>query len=230
MKITPDSLEILKNFSGINQSILFTTDTLLGTVAESKNVLAQAKITEEFKKEFGIFDLNEFLATLGLFSDPSFELTDSHLTIKDDIKGSRSSAKYFFADTSMIPEMPSTEKILKAVKGAEINFELSEDDFNAVLKAAGTFQSKCLIVESDGKKIWISAADPENSTANTYSIEVGKGTGAKFKMIFKTQNLSMLLKGDYEVKISKLKISQFKNSNTELTYWVALEDSSTYQD
>ncbi len=230
MKITPDSLEILKNFSGINQSILFTTDKTLGTVAESKNVLAQAKILEVFDKEFGIYDLNEFLATLGLFSDPSFELTDSHLSIKDDIKGSKSSCKYFFADTSMIPEMPSTEKILKAVKGAEIKFDLSENDFAAVLKAAGTFQSKCLVVESDGKKILFSAADPENSTANTYSIEVSKGIGAKFKMIFKTQNLSVLLKGAYEVKISKLKISQFKSTTSDLTYWVALEDSSTYQD
>ena len=230
MKVSPDSLEILKNFSSINQSILFTTNKILGTIAESKNVLAQANITEVFDKDFGIFNLNEFIATLGLFNDPSFELKDSHLAIKDDVKESKSSCKYFFADTSMIPEMPNTEKILTAVKKAEIKFELTENNFASLLKAAGTLQSKCLVVESDGKKILFSAADPENSTANTFSIEVAKGNGSKFKMIFKAQNLSMLLKGSYEVKISKAKISQFKNTSKDLTYWVALEDSSKYQE
>lgn len=229
MKITPDSLELLKNFSGINQSILLTTNNKLNTIAESKDVLAQADISEKFDKEFGIFDLNEFLATLSLFKDPSFKLIDDmFLDIKDDIKGSRSSCKYFKADVSVIVEMPSTEKILKAVKTAEINFELTEDDLNALLKAAGTLQSKCVCVESFGKNIFVSASDPDNSTANSYSIDVGKGIGKKFKMIFKTQNLNMLLKGDYQVSISKNKIAQFKNSVKSLIYWVALEDSSTY--
>ena len=210
MKITPDSLELLKNFSGINQSILLTTDKKLNTIAESKDVLAQAEISEKFDKEFGIFDLNEFLATLSLFKDPSFKLIDDmFLDIKDDLKGSRSSCKYYKADSSAIAEMPSTEKILKAIKTAEIKFELTEDDLNAILKAAGTLQSKCACVESDGKKISISAFDPDNSTANTYSIEVAKGFGKKFRMIFKTQNLSMLMKGDYQVSISKNKIAQF---------------------
>ena len=230
MKVTPDSLEVLKNFSGINQSILFTPKKVLGTVADSKNVLAQAKISEKFDKEFGIYNLNEFLATLGLFRDPSFELTDSHLTIKDDDKSSRSSCKYFFADTSMIPEMPSTEKIEKACKSAEIKFDLTEDDFALILKATGTFQSKNIIVESDGKKINLTATDIENSSSNTYSITVGEGIGKKFKMIFKTQNLSVLLKGSYQVKISKLKIAEFKNTSKDIVYWIALEDSSTYSE
>jgi hypothetical protein len=230
MKLTPDCTEVLKNFSTINQSILLTPKKVLGTVAESKNVLAQAKIGEKFDKEFGIYNLNEFLATLGLFNDPSFELTDTHLSIKDDVKGSRSSCKYYFADTSMIPEMPSTEKIEKVIKGAEIKFDLSEEDFALILKATGTFQSKNIIVESDGKKINLTATDIENSSANSYSIVVGEGIGKKFKMIFKTQNLSVLLKGSYQVKISKLKISEFKNTSKDLVYWIALEDSSTYSE
>jgi hypothetical protein len=228
MKVCPDTIEILKNFSGINPSILITTNKQLSTIAESRNVVAVAKVPEKFDKEFGIFDLNEFLATLDLFSDPSFDLNENYLSIKDDIKENKASCKYFFADNSMVPEPPNTEKILKGLKSAEIKFTLTETIFNKLLKAAGTLQSKFLVVESDGKKILISAADPENNTANTYSIEVAKGNGSKFKMIFKTSNLTSLAKGDYDIQISSQKISQFKNTSKDLMYFVALEDLSSY--
>lgn len=228
MKITPDTVEILKNFSGINPSILITTNKTLSTVAESRNVVAVAKVSEKFDKEFGIYDLNEFLSTLDLFSDPSFDLTDNYLSIKDDVKENKASCKYFYADNSTVPEPPKTEKIINGLKKSEIKFDLSESILNKVVKAAGTLQSKCFLVESDGKKILFSASDPENSTANTYSVEVAKGNGSKFKMIFKSSNLISLSKGDYEVSISKEKISQFKNKTKDLVYFIALEDASSY--
>jgi gp45 sliding clamp, C terminal len=229
MKLSPDTVSVLKNFAGINQSLIFPTNKQLGTIAESKTILAQVKIDEEFPREFGIYDLNEFLSTLGLFGDPDLNFEDSNLAIKDSVAKTRSSCKYFYADVSMIPEFPNTDKILKAVKSAEIKFDLSEEDLERILKAAGTLQSKHLAVESDGKKILLSALDAGNATSNKYSIEVAKGTGAKFRMLFKTDSFK-LLKGGYEVRISKQKISQFKHSVRELTYWIALEDESTYEE
>jgi hypothetical protein len=228
LKLTPDTVAILRNFASINQSLLFSTKKQLATVAESKTILAQADILEQFPSEFGIYDLNEFLATVSLFNDPALDIADNCVKIKDDAQGMKASCKYYFADTSMIPEVPPTEKILKAISKAEISFNLTENDLNALLKAAATLQSPNLSVNSDGKKVFISTLDEKNDTSNSYSIEVGKGNGAKFKMIYKTENLK-LIKGGYEVKISALKISQFKHDTLKLTYWVALEDSSSYE-
>ena len=230
MKLSPDTLNVLKNFASINQSILFPTEgSMLSTVDESKSIVAQAKITEEFAKEFGIYDLNEFLSTVALFADPSLTVNEEFIAIKDDVQTSRATSKYFVADTSMIPETPDVTKILKAIKDSEIEFDLSEDDLLALQKAAGTLQSPNIAVESDGKKVLISVMNAKVNNTNSYSIEVGKGTGAKFKMIYNTQDFK-LLKGGYSVKISKMKISQFKHQTLDLTYFIALDDSSVYKD
>ncbi len=230
VKISPDTVAILKNFSEIHQSLLFGKTNTIGTVAESKNVLAEAEIKEKFPREFGIYDLNEFLSTLNLFGDPSLaEFNEFRVLIKDDVKGSRSSCNYVFADSSMIPELPDKAKILKAIKGAEIQFDLTEADLASIQSAAGTLKSPAILVESDGKKVFLSTSDPKNSSSSKFSIEVGKGNGNRFMMILKVENLK-LLKGSYEVKISKLKISQFKNTALDLTYWIAFEDDSTFSE
>ena len=56
MKLSDKTLSLLKNFSNINQSILFKEGSSLRTISVMKNILAEAKITEEIPKDFGIYD------------------------------------------------------------------------------------------------------------------------------------------------------------------------------
>jgi hypothetical protein len=109
----------------------------------------------------------------------------------------------------------------------EITFNLSDEDLNWVLRAAGVLASPQIAVESDGAKITLVTFDSSNDSAHTDSLEVADGNGDKFKMIFKTENLKMVA-GSYEVKISSKGISHFKNKNKELEYWITTEAGSTY--
>jgi hypothetical protein len=226
MKLTPDTILILKNYASINQSLLFRKGNILATISGQKNTLASAIVKEKFPKEFAIYDLNEFLSVLSLFVDPSIDIKDNYLAISVDT--SRHSVKYFFADSSMIVTPPEDKsKMEKAIKGAEIEFKLTEDDFMALLKASSVLGSPEVAVSSDGKEILLVALDTKNSTSNNYAITLGEGNGTKFTMVFKTENLKML-KGSYDVKISKEGISYFKNTDIKLEYYISLEQSSVY--
>ena len=74
MKLSESTLSLLKNFSTINQSILFKQGTKLRTISVMKNILAEATITEEIPKDFGIYDLNQFLNGLSLHQSPELDL------------------------------------------------------------------------------------------------------------------------------------------------------------
>ena len=106
MKLSDNTLTILKNFAGINQSILVKTGNKLRTISVAKNILAEAIITEDFPKDFGIYDLNQFLNGLNLHTDPELDFTnDSHIVIRE---GKRR-VKYFFADPAVIISPPDKE-------------------------------------------------------------------------------------------------------------------------
>ena len=64
MKLSDKTLVILKNFAGINNSILVKRGDNLRTISLAKNILAEANINEEFPRDFAIYDLNQFLKTL----------------------------------------------------------------------------------------------------------------------------------------------------------------------
>ena len=106
MKLSDNTVALLKNFAGINNSILVKQGTKLRTISVAKNILAEAEIKEEFEKDFAIYDLNQFLNGLGLHQDPELDFKeDSYLTIRE---GKRR-VKYFFADPNVIISPPDKE-------------------------------------------------------------------------------------------------------------------------
>ena len=225
MKLSNDTLSVLRNFGSINQGILFKKGKTLKTVSSHKNILAEVNINEEIPADFGVYDLNNFLSVVSLHKDePSFEFDNKHVLIVGN-KG-RSKIKYRFCEPTMIvtpPEKPLT------MPDAEITFDLSSEDFDWILRAASVLASPQVAIESDGKKISIVTLDLQNDSAHTDALELADGNGDKYRMIFKTENLTKLLPGTYEVKISSKGISNFKNKNVPLQYWVTTEQGSKFE-
>ena len=81
MKLTSNTISILKNFSTINQNLMVKTGNTLSTMSAMKNIVAQAEVTETFPQEFAIYDLNEFLSALSLFEEPELNFRDQYVTI-----------------------------------------------------------------------------------------------------------------------------------------------------
>ena len=221
MKLSDKTLSVLKNFSTINQSILFKQGSKLRTISVMKNILAEATITEELPKDFGIYDLNQFLNGLSLHQSPELDfVNDGHVVIKEG----RMRSKYFFADPNVIITPP--EKAID-LPTEDVSFELSTDQLDKLLKAAAIYQLADLAVEGGDGVVKLLVRDKKNDTSNSFSVTVGE-TDKVFSFNFKVENIK-ILPGTYDVSVSSKLLSRFTSKNQDLTYFIALEPDSTFE-
>lgn len=224
MELSNFTLQVLKNFASINSNIVIEPGNKIMTVAEAKNVLAQANVVENFPQQFGIYDLQEFLNVLNLVDSPRLRFEDTYVMIGDST--GRTEIKYFFSDPEMLT---STSKPI-SMPEADVTFTLDQTTMTNLKRAAAALgHSEVSITKVDGL-IRLSLVDSENSTSNTYSIDVdGAASLSSCNFIININNLKMI-PGDYQVDISTKLISKFTNTADEqdVQYWVALEKSSTY--
>ena len=221
MKLSESTLSLLKNFSTINQSILFKQGHKLRTISVMKNILAEATIDEELPKDFGIYDLNQFLNGLGLHHQPDLDFgNDGHVVIKEG----RMRTKYFFADPNVIVTPPEKEI---SIPTEDVKFELSTLQLDKLLKAAGIYQLPDLAVKGGEGVVKLVVRDKKNDTSNSFSSIVGE-TDKNFTFNFKIENIK-ILPGTYEVVVSQKLLSKFTNKDRDLKYYIALEPDSTYE-
>ncbi len=222
MKLSESTLLLLKNFKDINQSILFKKGSKLRTMSVMKNILAEATIDEELPKDFGIYDLSQFLNGLELHKPhvPNLDFTnENHVVIHEG----RMRSKYFFADPNCIvlpPERPMT------LPSEDVTFELSTGQLDKLLKAAAIYQLPDLSVVGENGVVKLVVRDKKNDTSNDFSIIVGD-TSDVFSFNFKVENIK-ILPGTYDVVVSQKLISRFSSKNHDLTYYIALEPDSTF--
>ena len=220
MKLSESTLSLLKNFSTINQSILFKQGSKLRTISVMKNILAEATITEEIPKDFGIYDLNQLLNGLSLHQSPELDFVNNgHVVIKEG----RMRSKYFFADPNVIITPP--EKAID-LPSEDVSFELSTDQLDKLLKAAAIYQLPDLAVVGANGVVKILVRDKKNDTSNDFSVTVGE-TDKEFSFNFKVENIK-ILPGTYDVSVSSKLLSRFTSKNHDLTYYIALEPDSTF--
>ena len=221
MKLSDNTLSLLKNFSTINQSILFKQGSKLRTISVMKNILAEATVDEELPKDFGIYDLNQFLNGLGLHQSPELDFeNDGHVVIKEG----KMRSKYFFADPNVIITPPDKEITLPT---EDVSFELSTQQLDKLLKAAAIYQLPDLAVVGANGVVKIVVRDKKNDTSNDFAITVGE-TDKQFSFNFKVENIK-ILPGNYEVVVSSKLLSRFRSKNQDLTYFIALEPDSTFE-
>ena len=218
MKLSNETISVLKNFSTINANLMVKAGSSLSTMSAMKNIVAKADVTEEFPSDFAIYDLNEFLSALSLFGKPDLEFNDDFVIITEE--GTSKSLKYWYSDPSVVTT-PSKEI---SMPSTELTFNLSSDTLNEITKAAAVIGVPDMAL-SGGK---LMVTDKKNSTANAYetSLDVGD-VAAEYKFWFKGENLKVM-PGAYDVEVSSKKISHFTNTKLGVQYWIALEPESSY--
>ena len=221
MKLSDKTLVILKNFAGINNSILVKRGDSLRTISLAKNILAEANIKEEFPRDFAIYDLNQFLNGLGLHQDPELDFReDSFLSIRE---GKRR-VKYFFADPQVITAPP--EKTL-TLPTQDVCFQLDSVTLEKLLKAAAVYQLPDLSAIGEAGVVKLVVRDKKNDTSNEFAIVVGE-TKDEFSFNFKVENIK-IIPGAYDVVVSSKLLSKFSNTRYDLKYYIALEPDSTFE-
>ena len=220
MKLSESTVSLLKNFSSINQSILFKEGQKLRSISVMKNILVEANVSEEFPKDFGIYDLNQFFNGLSLHSSPDLDFANDQYVV---IKEGRSRSKYFFADPSVIVAPPEKEISLPT---EDVCFVLTSQQLEKLKKAASVYQLPDISVIGENGVIKLVARDKKNDTSNDFSIVVGE-TNSEFVFNFKEENLK-IVPGNYDVVVSEKLLSRFQNQNIDVTYYIALEPDSTF--
>jgi ribosomal protein L28 len=218
MKLSKETVALVKNFAGINSNLLLKSGNKLATISAQKNVMADATVGETFP-DFAIYDLNEFLGAMSLFDDPELDFQEKYVSIKQG----GMNIKFFAADPSVLvaPQKAIT------FPDAEINFNLSSANLNMIHKTASVLRAADVSIVGDGSKITAVVGDKKNATGNSFSETIGE-TDKTFKVNLKVENLKML-PGDYAVSISSKKISRFKSPSSDLVYYVAVEADSTFE-
>ena len=220
MKLSDNTLNVLKNFAGINNSILVKEGNKLRTISVAKNILAEANITEEFPRDVAIYDLNQFLNGLSLHADPDLDFSpDSYITIKE---GKRR-VKYFYADPQVIVAPPEKEITLPS---EDVCFQLDSTALDKLLKAAAVYQLPDLSAIGEAGVVKLVVRDKKNDTSNEYAVVVGE-TDKNFVFNFRVENIK-IIPGAYDVVVSSKLLSKFSNTRYDLQYYIALEPDSTF--
>ncbi len=220
MKLSDSTLTVLKNFAGINNSILVKQGSKLRTISVAKNILAEADISENFPKDVAIYDLNQFLNGLSLHQDPNLDFSEeSYLTIRE---GKRR-VKYFYADPQVIISPPEKEINLPT---EDVCFQLESVTLEKLLKAAAVYQLPDLAAVGENGVVKLVVRDKKNDTSNEFAVVVGE-TDAEFTLNFKVENIK-IIPGAYDVVISSKLLAKFTNSSYNLIYYIALEPDSTF--
>ena len=218
MKLSNGTINVLKNFSTINQNLVIKEGSDISTMSAMKNIVAKAKVEEDFTKEFAIYDLNEFLSALSLFEKPDLDFQDDYVVITEE--GSAKSLKYWYSDPSVVTT--PTKDI--TMPSNEVKFDFSSDSLAEITKAASVIGAPDMVLEKGKLRV----TDKKNTTANDYATELDvPESDVDYKFWFKVENLK-LLPGSYSVEVSSKNISRFSNSNVDIEYFIALEPESSY--
>jgi hypothetical protein len=218
MKLSTETITILKNFSTINQSIIFKPGNVIKTISPQKTVMASATVPDEFPREAGIYNLPRFLATLSMYSDADVSFDERRVVFNQ----AKSSSRISYTDPSMIIAPPAKEINIPTV---DVVVDVPAETLSSVLKATPILGlPEIAFVGVDGS-CYLRAIDSGNPSADMHSIEVGS-TDDTFMMVIKTDNMQ-IIPGDYRVELSSKGISKF--TGKQATYFIAIESKSTYQ-
>ena len=220
MFLSQETVQILKNLSTINQSILIKSGKQLKSMSVMKNILVTADIQEEFEHEVAIYDLNQFLNCLSLI--PGAELSFDFSSII--ISGDKNDIVYRCSDPSVIIAPPEKDLSLPS---EDVCVTLTEDQLDSVKKAAAVLQIPDVSLIGDGEKIYLTVRDKKNTGSNTFNISVGETTDV-FQFNMKCENLK-LIAGDYDVIISAKNLAFFQNHGMPVSYYIAMEPDSSYE-
>lgn len=214
MKLSAETIAILKNFAAINQGLAFKPGSVIRTMHPQKTVMATAKVTETFENRACVYDLSRFLATLSLFDDPNIEFKEDRFVISSDNKR----VSYTYAAEAMIVTPPEKELNFPT---PDATVEVKWKDLDSVIRAAGVLKLSEIAFISDGSMITLSATDSKNSTSDVYDVIVAEDLDIpSFRMIIKVENLRVM-PNDYTVSLSAKGLARFTSHKVE--YFIALD-------
>lgn len=211
MKLTPNTIEILTNFTSVCNNLQFKAGNVVKTKSQRGNIRAESVLDQTFPRDFAIYDLSRFISVLSLYKDPELDFKNDYVEIKEDNR----TLKYVYTDPKMIVSVDYTKN---ANLPPELTkFTLSEDQLGKILKASKLLNLPNLVITGSNGKVTVTVTDIKNPTSDEYVLDVCDTT-EDFKLSFQRDVLVMLPQ-DYEVTVYTGPIT--KLSSDKVTYYLA---------
>jgi hypothetical protein len=214
MKVSNEMCDVLKSFSGINQSIWVDEGNVLRTISPAKTILAKATVEEDFDSPFGIYDLNQFLGCLSLVENAEIDLKDTYMRIHND----RNKIKYGYVEKDIITTPPAKEMKLPS---EAVTFVLTNDVMQKVMQSCNVMQFPNVVVEVKDNQLSLVACDIKNPGGNRFEAFVCEHEG-EYSFTYRSDNLKVM-PFDYNVSISDKGISKWSSRPEKVEYFIALE-------
>tara|TARA_E500000331_G_scaffold21961_1_gene19209 strand:+ start:500 stop:1243 length:744 start_codon:yes stop_codon:yes gene_type:complete len=237
VQLSKGTIDLLRNFSTINKSILIDPGKQVQTMSVNKNIIAMGAIKETIPEQMAIYDLPLFLGALSLFKKPWLHFPDNKKVVIYD-EETKGKTVFYYSDPEIIVKPPEFNPSLPLV---EIMFDLPQTDTQQLLQAAKVYGVEDLCINGYAQEYSICVRDKKNNTSNVFSLPLKKVVfdqspreegGPNYKLTperqefcycFKVENLK-LLDATYHVTISAKNIANFNSlSHSELNYFIALE-------
>ena len=240
IKLSKATIDLLRNFSTINKSILIESGKFVQTMSVNKNIIAMGTIREQVPHDMAIYDLPLFLGAVSLFREPWLFFPDDKKVIIYD-EESKGKTTFYYSDPSVIVTPPEFNPDLP---DKLVHFDLPQRDLTQLLQAAKVYGVEDLCINGFQGEYSICVRDNKNKTSNVFSLPLKKvnfyqgeqpneGGDAKpykltperqtFCYCFKVENLK-LMDASYHVLISNKNIANFNSlTHSELNYFVAME-------
>ena len=215
MKLSENTLAVLKNFASINSGVVLSAGTAQRTISPEKSILVEATIDDDIPTQFGIYDLNQFLGNLTTLRNPELTFSKEGVVLDDG----ELSFEYRACSANLIITPPEKELVLKSV---DVKFSLPNETLQKLIKVATMNGLPNLSVVGKNGSLLLKIHERANDTSNSGTIQIGEYAGQDFTASFKTDNLK-LLPNDYNVEIQKGAFAKFENANNTLKYFIALE-------
>ena len=218
MQLSKRTVSLLKNLSSINQNILIRAGKELTTITREKHIVARMDVEETFPVEFGIYELNSFLASLSLFNEPELTFEDKYVQISE--KGQkRGGIKYYYSSPAVLVY---NQRQIQFPPSPDFTFELTEEQLGKAQKAAAVLGVSDLVIAGDEEGISLIVYDKKRKVANDFEIQISDKPHEEFKVNLRQDNLKMIA-GDYSVAVYKMGMVAFTSNDGTVQYGVAME-------
>jgi hypothetical protein len=233
MHLDNETMLILKNLANINANILFPNGNELKSINDDETIFASIKCSNDFPKECGIYDLNEFLSIVQLvggqnISKVDFDFQDNFVLITNGTIKSR----YLYAPSRLLKYPQKNIKMPEPF----VTFDISGSDINKLKQAAGIFHHPNLSFFNKGSSIFAKVFDlkTENDTSDFELLinDVEFTKPITFDYIFNIQNLKYLIATNlFRVSFAakgKGKIAKFEADSPSINYYIGANESSYF--
>lgn len=211
MKLTTNTVEILKNFATICPNIQFKAGDVLMTKSQANTIRGVAKLDQSFPKDFAIYDLSRFISVLGLYKDPELKFEDNYVLIGEDNR----SVKYVYTNPNMIVSVDYNKAV--NLPPELTTFKVTSDNMSRVIKAASVLGVPNITIQGKGGKISLIAQDLKNPSTDTFEIEIGD-TAVDFQVNYQV-DVMKVLPDDYNVTVYNTAVTRLES--TKVTYYLA---------